>query len=315
MTRLRVHWRLLLVCALGCSKPAEISGTNTNWLRACADASVCGGLGCSCGYCTPTCESDADCASVGGVCSLTESAILECQGAAFERLCLPRCTSSTQCEAGMLCYHGTCTHALAPTSCAAHPDALVCEDFEGGLDAYTPVVTSGNSATAVASATVSGVRALEANVLVAPSTAYLRATFSPVSTGSLALRGWIQVPAGQSSYDLAPLAFWSEAEPAWALRVVAKDGRLEAWSYTTPLSGNATLIAGEWHCVEATLDIADAGRVRIALDGTTIIDVSSIDTLPTGGIDALAMGAEWSGATAAVLVDRVAVGPTPLGCW
>jgi hypothetical protein len=191
----------------------------------------------------------------------------------------------------------------------------VCEDFEGALDAYQTSITSGNEARSVTVATPSGSRALKADVLVAPSTAYLRANFEPVSTGSLSLRGWVQVPAGQLAYDLAPLAFWSDQEQAWALRVVTKGGQLQAWSYTTPLDGSAPFSLGEWHCVEVTIDIADAGRVRVNLDGISVVDVSNTDTFPIGGIGSITMGSEWAGATATILVDRVLAGPTPVGCW
>ena len=314
MTRVGTHLALVLAL-LGCGQPQEGTGTNTNWLRTCVDNSQCGGLACSCGHCTPSCTADADCKALNGICSSIESSTLECQGAQNARLCLPRCTTSANCGSGQLCYRGACTHGLAAANCADYADALVCEDFEGALDAYQTSITSGNSAQAVSVATPSGLRALQADIQVAPSTAYLRANFTPVSSGSLSMRGWVQVPAGQTTYDLAPLAFWSDQEQAWALRMVAKDGQLQAWSYTTPLQGSATLSAGEWHCLEATIDIADAGRVRVSLDGASVIDVSNTDTLPTGGIGAVAMGSEWAGAIATVLVDRVLVGPTAAGCW
>ena len=313
--RIRVHALIFVAATLGCGQPQEGTGTNTNWLRTCASTSECGSLACSCGHCTPACTSDSDCAPLGGICSSADSTTLECQGTPSARLCLPRCSSSTECSSGQVCYRGACTHALAPANCADHPDALVCEDFEGALDAYQTAITSGNTAEGVTVATPSGARALEADVLVAPSTAYLRGNFAPLSTGSLSVRGWIQVPVGQTTYDLAPLAFWSDQEPAWALRVVAKDGQLQAWSYTTPLTGSAPISAGEWHCIEATIDIADAGRIQVNLDGVSVIDMSNTDTLPTGGIGALAMGTEWAGATATILVDRVLAGPTAAGCW
>jgi hypothetical protein len=311
----RWPWLGLLGAALGCSSPQD-AGTNTNWLRACGSTAECDGLACTCGRCTSACTVDADCTAVGGVCGTGDSARLQCRGAENPPFCLAGCTASQDCLSGQVCYLGTCTDALAPTRCGDHPDALVCEDFENALDAYLPVVTTGNAAEAIAVATPSGARALEARVLVAPSTAYLRADFTPLLSGVLALRGWFQVSAGQTTYDLAPLGFWAEEEPEWALRVVAKDGRLEAWSYTTPLAGSAELSVGTWHCVEATIDIADAaGSVRIALDGQPVVDAANVDTLPNGGIGSVAMGTEWAGATATILVDRVLVAPTPAGCW
>jgi hypothetical protein len=315
MTTARTHLVAFLLPVLGCNPTPETSGTNTNWLRTCENVSECGDLGCFCGHCTPTCDSDADCTGLGGICSSEESAALECQGNVSRRLCLPACTSSGDCSSGQLCYRGACTHSLGAANCAAQPDALVCEDFEGSIEGYRTSITAGNSVQTVGVASPSGTYALESRVLVAPSTAYLRADFTPVTTGSLSMRGWIQVPAGQASYDLAPLGFWSDEEPDWALRVVAKEGRLEAWSHTTPLRGSATLSAGEWHCVEATIDIADAGRVQVTLDGSAVVDESEFDTLPTGGIDAVAMGTEWAGTNATIHVDRVLVTSTSVGCW
>jgi hypothetical protein len=314
MSRLGWPASALLSALLGCSDP-EGAGTNTNWLRVCQSSGDCGGLACTCGRCTSACTVDADCAALGGVCSARDSALLQCRGADNRSLCLAGCTTSQDCRSGQVCHRGACTDALAPSSCADHPDALVCEDFEGSVDAYVPVVTAGNAAGTIAVATPSGARALEARVLVAPSTAYLRADFAPVLSGVLALRGWFQVPAGQTTYDLAPLGLWAAGEPEWALRVVAKDGRLEAWSYTTPLAGSAELSVGEWHCVEATIGVADTGSVQISLDGSLVIDAAGIDTLPNGGIGSVAMGTEWAGAIATILVDRVLVGSAATGCW
>jgi hypothetical protein len=304
----------LLSAVLGCSDP-QGAGTNTNWLRVCQSGEECGGLACTCGRCTSACSVNADCAALGGVCSTRDSAQLQCRGADARSLCLAGCTTSQDCLSGQVCHRGTCTDALAQASCADHPDSLVCEDFEGAVDAYLPVVTAGNAAETIAVATPSGARALEARVLVAPSTAYLRADFAPVLSGVLALRGWFQVPTGQTTFDLAPLGLWAAGEPEWALRVVAKDGRLEAWSYTTPLTGSAEFSLGEWHCVEATIGIADTGSVQIALDGNPVIDATGVDTLPNGGIGSVAMGTEWAGATATILVDRVLVGSAATGCW
>jgi hypothetical protein len=183
------------------------------------------------------------------------------------------------------------------------------------MDGYQQIITTGNSAVALEMATPSGARALATQIVDAPSTAYLRASFSALTSGTLAIRGWILVPSGQTDYDIAPLAFWSDEEQAWALRLVAKDGLLEAWSYTTPLGEGSAFTPSEWHCVELSIDIADAGRVQVFLDETRILDRTGVDTLPTGGIGAVAMGAEWAGAAATLNLDRVLVGPTRVGCW
>lgn len=315
MTRIRAHGLVLTVFLLGCGQPQEGTGTNTNWLHACTSASECGTLACSCGRCTPTCTNDADCVPLGGICSSVEASTLECRGTPDTRLCLPRCASATDCSANQICYRGACTHSLAAANCKDYSDALVCEDFEGAIDGYQTSITSGNAVNSVSVPTPSGSHALRADVVVAPSTAYLRANFTPVSTGSLSVSGWIQVPAEQTAFDLAPLAFWSDQEQAWALRVVTKDSQLQAWSYTTPLEGSAPFSLGEWHCVQVVIDVADAGRVRVNLDGNVVVDMADTDTLPTGGIGAITMGSEWADATATVLVDRVLAGPMAADCW
>jgi hypothetical protein len=205
--------------------------------------------------------------------------------------------------------------ALSTVDCAKSPDALVCEDFEGSTDGYESIVTTGNSVLTAELPTPSGTRALATQIVAAPSTAYLRANFTPRSSGSISVRGWLQMPPGQTDYDLAPLAFWSDDEAAWALRLVTKSGRLETWSYTTPIGSGAALSVGEWHCVELTVDIADAGRVQVFLDDALVLDQTGIDTLPQGGIGAVAMGAEWAGAAASLNLDRVLVTPSRVGCW
>lgn len=56
---------LVFVASFGCAErtrsTAEVTDTNTNWLKACESDATCGELACLCGVCTVTCEATREC--------------------------------------------------------------------------------------------------------------------------------------------------------------------------------------------------------------------------------------------------------------
>lgn len=306
----------LLCLASACGEPQDLSGTNTNWLRRCTLDADCGSsLECLCGRCTVACSTNTDCPQAG-LCASREAALLQCAGVA-SRTCQEGCVSDDQCATGQLCHHGTCTDPLPTTPCTSDGGTLICEDFEGDLGRYTPIVTEGNTVEALPAGTPSGAKALIATVTAAPSVAYLRADIPAQTSGTLALGGWVRVPEDNMAHDMAPLGLWSDDEVDWALRLVVKDAALELWSYTTPLTDSFALVPGAWHCLQADITIGEVpdGAVVVSVDGQIIAEAVSVDTLPTSGISAMTMGTQWAGAPAQIQVDRIRLGSTPIGCW
>lgn len=310
---------LSAVCALvGCSGGENKVGTNTNWMVPCDRQADCGDeLSCLCGRCTEECENDADCPS-GFSCTNDAAARLECQGETSQgeatRTCQPDCLPEVGCGDGRTCQHGVCVDPLPPKSCT--DDALFCEDFETDIDEVTEVITSGNAAQRRRAPSPSGEYLLEATVQAAPSVAYLRGDFAPQSVGELYLSGWVRVPM-EAIYDASPLAFWSTNDEAWALRLVIKDGRLGVWTDTTPIAGPFDLVAGAWHCLGARIQIGDVtqGSVELSVDGELLTTSTDVNTLPMGGIDAVAMGVLWAGTPVTMQVDRVVLSASPIDCY
>jgi hypothetical protein len=208
-----------------------------------------------------------------------------------------------------------CTDALPPLDCPS--EAFFCEDFEEGLgDDIVEVVTDGNTLTPGTAVTPSGDFALRVAVSDGPSVAYARAALQTQSSGQLFVSGWVRIPE-QEAHNVAPLALWSSADEGWALRLVVTDARLELWSNTAPLTASFQLDRGSWHCLQMAVDVAEGpdGRVAVSVDGSEVETASETDTLPEGGIEAVAMGSLWAASAADLWVDRVIVSSAPIDCF
>jgi hypothetical protein len=110
---------LFLTVAAGCGGPQ--TGTQTNWLRACATDAQCGGdLQCRCGTCSLACEENGStCAELAGAeCVLASDtgAVALCGGnpAPTAGLCLRRCDDGA-CPSGTACLAGVCAPPFEST--------------------------------------------------------------------------------------------------------------------------------------------------------------------------------------------------------
>jgi hypothetical protein len=130
------------------------------------------------------------------------------------------------------------------------------------------------------------------------------------------LSGWVRVP-DEAAHNVAPLALWSANEEDWALRLTLQDSRLDVWSKTTPLTSSIRLERGQWYCLGAAVTIADApnGSVTLSVNSEEVAGASEVDTLPSGGIQAVTVGTLWSSSPAEVVVDRVVVSNQPISCY
>ncbi|HET9932065.1 MAG TPA: hypothetical protein VFQ35_15285 [Polyangiaceae bacterium] len=178
-------------------------------------------------------------------------------------------------------------------------------------------MTTGNELLRVQIPAPSGSFALRATVTAGPSAAYLRTPLDPIQTeGSLFLSGWVRVPS-EAAHNVAPFAFWSANEEDWALRVAIQDARLDVWTKTTPVTGSFQLQRGEWYCLGLELTVGNApdGRVTITVNDQEVAGATELDTLPDGGIQAVAVGTLWTNSPAEVMVDRVVVSRERVPCF
>ena len=101
------------------------SGSNSNWLIACAHESECGERrACLCGACSRQCNDDSDCAGLEGArCSFGDQAAAATQCAGADTgLCLPACAPGS-CATGQSCVDGACVLAQIPESEFCSPAA------------------------------------------------------------------------------------------------------------------------------------------------------------------------------------------------
>lgn len=312
------HGFALFCCALaalllGCQAQSD-SGTNTNWLRQCVLGEECDASdACLCGRCTRECLANADCPT-GHVCTGGDSAELQCSGEPTAT-CQPACASDLECGDARLCHRGACVDALESLACPA--EALFCEDFEEALAENTAsVVTEGNRVGRVEGRAPSGRFFFSSEVTEAPSTAYLRADLSPSDAKQLTVSGWVRVPEALP-HDASPLALWSSRDEDWALRLTLRDAEAQVWSGTSPLTESVPLEPGAWHCLQLRVEIGDgsSGSVALLVDGASLDTAVGVDTLPDGGIEAVAWGNLWAGTPSEVAVDRVIVSTRPVSCF
>ncbi len=138
----RIVIAALLLGAASCSNKPEASGTNTNWLRACASAEECGpSSSCSCGLCTRACSTDAECAP--GVCGSALATNNQCGGPEALPICLPEGPNAGTCSEFPIPADGDlAVSAGAPCDV---PGALLCEGFDGPLPPEHSTWYSGGS--------------------------------------------------------------------------------------------------------------------------------------------------------------------------
>jgi hypothetical protein len=132
LTALSIGAWLTWLCAAcsGSSKPQV--GGETHWLSACAQDEDCSefGLICVCGSCTRACSDDASCTgSRAAACFDVASPLLaqRCEARSQDSsggLCLPTCTTDSQCSAAHSCSAGACLPALAAAGSDAGSAAL-----------------------------------------------------------------------------------------------------------------------------------------------------------------------------------------------
>jgi hypothetical protein len=106
-------------------------GTNSNWLRACAMDAECDDVAmCQCGACTAECNTDADCAALGGAhCARggDPAVAATCSGdglGASAGICLPKCAPGG-CKDGQACVSESCVLARVPDVAFCAPAASV----------------------------------------------------------------------------------------------------------------------------------------------------------------------------------------------
>ena len=104
---------------VGCAPGEPLTGSQTNWIKACEVSADCGALSCICSTFTRPCDDDAGCADLEGascVPAVEDGAVAVCGGERFPSagLCLARCDGDS-CGDGLACIAGVCSGSVDAT--------------------------------------------------------------------------------------------------------------------------------------------------------------------------------------------------------
>ena len=99
-----------------CDSGGSSTDGNTTWLTLCSRSSECAaGATCSCGVCTKTCGSEAECSALGPGAACVSPALLgsSCASAPTPDgpVCVKLCVGASDCPAGFACSNGFCSAA------------------------------------------------------------------------------------------------------------------------------------------------------------------------------------------------------------
>lgn len=205
----------------------------------------------------------------------------------------------------------------APATCLAHAGALLCEDFEGDLGAW-----STHGTTAIQTSIVhGGAAALASSTPGQPESAWVLRSIPSLSTATTVhVRAWLYAP---SSVDVQHMNAVDLYNQPGAEGVTAHffSNRLDFFIDTSTVTGYGGQPIGRdrWFCVEYALTIADSGgTVEMRVDDQIVIAENMIDTLPAGGFEHIVTGIPYSGAAqvnpATIYTDDVVVDVAPIGC-
>jgi hypothetical protein len=216
--------------------------------------------------------------------------------------------------------------------CTRFPNALFCEDFEGGTipmdyPRYYPITVSGT--VAISGAQVwRGKGALRATVTQNPPEGFnnarlVRKFAAPVAQGTLHVRAYLYLKGGFQVTGAFVLlnAYASDTEKV--SYDLAPQGRIELSMTVAPYFRQGGLLPRDrWFCAETVVQIGPSGGngyAEVFIDGQSQVrSPAGTNTLPgNGGYVALSFGADYvKGLTAdgEVFVDDVVVATTPIGC-
>jgi hypothetical protein len=178
--------------------------------------------------------------------------------------------------------------------CEEFDEALACAGFSSLPEGFTPKERSGR---VEVEGGVLRVRTSERG-----GAASVVTTFPPVTSGSLYARFLLRVPDGARIVALNLLALGeplSEAEPSELHVNLLDTSYLEYFSLEGGqqriTSAPGVLQRGEFQCVEMAVEIgASNGRVRISIDGRSVISASGLDTRLSAGIARANLGIDYS---------------------
>lgn len=314
LQRLLTYSAFLLSLTFACqSEPS--AGTRTHWLEECdTDADCSMDSSCICEVCTRPCASDEECE--GGTCSSLATTTGICGSAEEGRICLPD-DAVRECAEPLA--HD---FNLGGASGCEPLDALACEDFEGALSESYQVGFDGAELELQGCLAAGGQGALSFSGSADAGFAHLQMNFTEeVGQGPLYLRLRAYVPSNQVLPALGRIAAFRAVQeyteeqvsfhvaPERKIRVSAQGVHEDSEADAFPLD--------EWFCLQAEVEVGAPGSTSILIDGTEVLAVPELNTLPTAGplSNLVLFGSVFEPSPEFEMVlDDVVVSMAPVGC-
>jgi hypothetical protein len=203
-----------------------------------------------------------------------------------------------------------------------HPGALLCEGFESPSAAWDYTIINQGSAARSTARALQGNASLEAKTF--DVTQYkdarwgLNGVLPEITSGDFWIREWYWLETSTTVTDqLSILVTGNFADPYPSTNVVLMPGLLNV-----NVNGDSHIIAynfprGRWVCVELHLDVGAAGRVELAIDGASVLNVPNVDTRVAGGYTNIDAGVHYATpdqTPAHMFVDEIVAKTSAIGC-
>jgi hypothetical protein len=205
----------------------------------------------------------------------------------------------------------------------AHPDALLCEDFESPAVSWDYTVIDHGQVERDATRAATGTASLAAEIFDANEYKDARwgkdSVLPAIASGELHLREKLWLSSTTAITDqLSILVTGNRVSPYPAAFMLLTPGNI-----AIVVEGNHVMASGDfprdrWVCVELNLVVDNThGSVLLAFDGAPILAMTEIDTGVAGGYTNVDVGIHYATpaqAAAQLWIDDVVADVTPIGC-
>lgn len=160
---------------------------------------------------------------------------------------------------------------------------------------------------------------LEAKTSREEGSAALDVKFEAQNAGDLYLSAWIRIPDDfeLSAVNIIGLQATTGNDPSVDINLNAP-GALEVFAAqdnTTKRAPDFVVPRDRWLCLKARILLnSAAGEIDLSIEGTDVFAIRNVDTLPSVGVDQLAIGFDWTGSTqapASIFFDNVILSNQP----
>ncbi|WP_236519296.1 polysaccharide lyase [Sandaracinus amylolyticus] len=210
-----------------------------------------------------------------------------------------------------------------------HAGALFCDGFEwsypaGRINWQADLLENGNVTTVTSPAPFFGNRALRGTTTALGGRAAMTATFTPITSGDLWLRGLVYLPSALAVDAISLLYVGApDGSSGLAIQTYGVTGSARAATWVGPAeyydATGINIPRDRWVCLQLHTTIADTGgSVELFVNDVGLGPRTNLDTRPNGGFGVITAGIEYSDPAtqgpATLYIDEVVLSRTRVPC-